>query len=172
MASLEDIKTIGVIGAGQMGNGIAHVIALAGYDVRILDISQDALDKAIGVMEKNMDRQVKKEIITAAQKDAALKLISTGTEYTFLSDCDLVIEAATENEEIKKTDLQGSVPGARPGSDHRDQHLFDFGHPSGVLYRPPGEVHGHALHEPGAADETGGTDPWYCHGRNHLSHHS
>ena len=60
MASLEDIKTIGVIGAGQMGNGIAHVIALAGYDVRILDISQEALDKAIVVMEKNMDRQVKK----------------------------------------------------------------------------------------------------------------
>ena len=95
MASLEDIKTIGVIGAGQMGNGIAHVIALAGYDVRILDISQEALDKAIVVMEKNMDRQVKKEIITAAQKDSALKLISTGTEYSFLSDCDLVIEAAT-----------------------------------------------------------------------------
>ena len=60
MASLEDIKTIGVIGAGQMGNGIAHVIALAGYDVRILDISQDALDKALGLMDKNMDRQVKK----------------------------------------------------------------------------------------------------------------
>lgn len=68
MASLEDIKTIGVIGAGQMGNGIAHVIALAGYDVRILDISQDALDKALGLMDKNMDRQVKKELITAAQK--------------------------------------------------------------------------------------------------------
>ena len=110
MASLEDIKTIGVIGAGQMGNGIAHVIALAGYDVRILDISQDALDKAIGVMEKNMDRQVKKEIITAAQKDAALKLISTGTEYTFLSDCDLVIEAATENEEIKKQIFKALCP--------------------------------------------------------------
>lgn len=110
MASLEDIKTIGVIGAGQMGNGIAHVIALAGYDVRILDISQDALDKAIGVMEKNMDRQVKKEIITAAQKESALKLISTGTEYSFLSGCDLVIEAATENEEIKKQIFKALCP--------------------------------------------------------------
>lgn len=110
MASLEDIKTIGVIGAGQMGNGIAHVIALAGYDVRILDIAQDALDKAIGVMEKNMDRQVKKELITAAQKDAAIARISTGTEYGFLSDCDLVIEAATENEEIKKQIFRALCP--------------------------------------------------------------
>ncbi|MFV1851497.1 MAG: 3-hydroxybutyryl-CoA dehydrogenase [Thalassospira sp.] len=110
MASLEDIKTIGVIGAGQMGNGIAHVIALAGYDVRILDIAQDALDKAIGVMEKNMDRQVKKELITAAQKDAAIARISTGTEYVFLSDCDLVIEAATENEEIKKQIFKALCP--------------------------------------------------------------
>jgi len=98
MASLEDIKTIGVIGAGQMGNGIAHVIALAGYDVRILDISQDALDKAIVLMEKNMDRQGKKQQITEAQKDAALALTSTGKENSFLSGSDPVIEAATENE--------------------------------------------------------------------------
>ena len=59
MASLEDIKTIGVIGAGQMGNGIAHVIALADYDVRLLDVSAEALDKALGLIGKNMDRQVK-----------------------------------------------------------------------------------------------------------------
>ena len=110
MASLEDIKTIGVIGAGQMGNGIAHVVALAGYDVRLLDISQDALEKAFVAMGKNMDRQVKKELITAAQKDDALKRVSTGTEYTFLSDCDLVIEAATENEEIKKQIFKALCP--------------------------------------------------------------
>ena len=110
MASLEDIKTIGVIGAGQMGNGIAHVIALADYDVRLLDVSAEALDKALGLIGKNMDRQVKKDLITEAQKEAALARITTGTDYSFLSDCDLVIEAATENEETKKQIFKALCP--------------------------------------------------------------
>jgi len=110
MASLDDIKTIGVIGAGKMGNGIAHVIALAGYDVRLLDVSEQALEKALVQIGKNLDRQLKKEMISQAEKDEALSRITTGVEYTFLSDCNLVIEAATENEEVKKQIFKSLCP--------------------------------------------------------------
>lgn len=97
-----EIKTIGVIGAGQMGNGIAHVAAVAGYNVKLIDISQDALDGAVAVITKNLDRQVNKEKISAADRDKALSHIETATEMSALSSADLVIEAATENEQVKK----------------------------------------------------------------------
>jgi len=96
------INTVGVIGAGQMGNGIAHVIASAGYTVKLVDLSQDALDKAIEIITSNLDRQVKKEKITQEARDTALGFISTSTEMAILKDADLVIEAATEEEEVKK----------------------------------------------------------------------
>ena len=104
------IKTIGVIGAGQMGNGIAHVSALAGYDVRLLDVGQEQLDKAIAVIEKNMDRQLRREMISADEKAAAIARIKTGTDYAIFGDCDVVVEAATENEEVKRTILKTLVP--------------------------------------------------------------
>ena len=97
-----DIKKIGVIGAGQMGNGIAHVCALAGHDVYMMDISDDSLAAGMAVIEKNMGRAVKKEKMSQADMDSALARISTGTNYDGFADCDLVIEAATENEELKK----------------------------------------------------------------------
>lgn len=96
------IKSVGVIGAGQMGNGIAHVFALAGYDVVLSDISADALEKAITTINKNLDRQVSKEVISADQaKDAATR-IKTSTDLSDFADVDLAIEAATENEDVKK----------------------------------------------------------------------
>ena len=95
------IARIGVIGAGQMGNGIAHVCALAGETVVLIDIKEEALARALSVMGKNMDRQVAKGTITAEDKAAALTRITTGTDYALLGDCDLVIEAATEKEEVK-----------------------------------------------------------------------
>ena len=104
------IKTIGVIGAGQMGNGIAHVSALAGYDVRLLDVGQEQLDKAMAVIEKNMDRQLRRELISADEKAAAIARIKTGTDYAIFGDCDVVVEAATENEEVKRTILKTLVP--------------------------------------------------------------
>ena len=97
-----EIKTIGVIGAGQMGSGIAHVCALAGYSVTMVDVASEALDKGLSVIEKNLDRQVSKEKISAADKDAALGRIFTATEMKALADCDLVIEAAAEDEQVKK----------------------------------------------------------------------
>jgi 3-hydroxybutyryl-CoA dehydrogenase len=96
-----EIKTIGVVGAGQMGNGIAHVMALAGYEVTLNDISQEALDKALGLITKNLDRQVSRDKITAEDRDATLARIRTTLTLTDLGQSDLVIEAATEREEVK-----------------------------------------------------------------------
>ncbi|MBL6932491.1 MAG: 3-hydroxybutyryl-CoA dehydrogenase [Rhodospirillales bacterium] len=97
-----DIKKIGVIGAGQMGNGITHVCALAEHDVYLLDISEDNLAAGMKTIAKNLGRAVKKNKLSQADMDACLARISTGTSYDGFKDCDLVIEAATENEELKK----------------------------------------------------------------------
>ncbi|SDY17067.1 3-hydroxybutyryl-CoA dehydrogenase [Citreimonas salinaria] len=96
-----EIKSIGVVGAGQMGNGIAHVMSLAGYDVMLSDISQDALDKGLSIITKNLDRQVSRDKITQAERDTALARISTTLTLTDLGRSDLIIEAATEREDVK-----------------------------------------------------------------------
>jgi len=96
-----EIKKIGVIGAGQMGNGIAHVIALAGYDVLLYDIDLERVDQALATINGNLSRQVASGKITDADKDAATQRIGKAENYEALGDVDLVIEAATENEEVK-----------------------------------------------------------------------
>ncbi|MGR3634743.1 MAG: 3-hydroxybutyryl-CoA dehydrogenase [Shimia sp.] len=96
-----DIGSIGVVGAGQMGNGIAHVMALAGYEVLLNDIDQGALDAAVARIDKNLERQVSRETICADEKAAAMARIATTLELPALGGTDLVIEAATEREEIK-----------------------------------------------------------------------
>ena len=101
MERVAGIDRIGVIGAGQMGNGIAHVAAMAGYQVSLSDISQAALDKAKATIEKNLSRQVRKERITDDQAQAALGRLLLTTEMSALGDAQLVIEAATENEGLK-----------------------------------------------------------------------
>ncbi|MBM3571467.1 MAG: 3-hydroxybutyryl-CoA dehydrogenase, partial [Alphaproteobacteria bacterium] len=95
------IKTIGVIGAGQMGGGIAHVAALAGLDVRLCDVSDDQLKKAVTAIDRNIDRQVQRGKTSAVDKTAAMSRIKTGVDFALLGDCDVVIEAATENEAVK-----------------------------------------------------------------------
>jgi 3-hydroxybutyryl-CoA dehydrogenase len=99
---LMKIKKIGIIGAGQMGNGIGHVAAQNGYDVLLLDVSEDALQKAIATIDKNLERMVKKEKISAEDKEKTLANIATTTEMSDLKDCDFIIEAATEREVIKE----------------------------------------------------------------------
>ena len=96
------IERIGVVGAGQMGNGIAHVCALAGYEVLMTDISEDALTAAMASVGKNMDRQVSKGLITEDEKSEGLKRIGTTLKLTDLGPTDLVIEAATERETVKQ----------------------------------------------------------------------
>jgi 3-hydroxybutyryl-CoA dehydrogenase len=109
-----DISCIGIIGAGQMGGGIAHVCAAAGFDVKLSDVSEDQLAKALQTIGGNMDRQIKHGSLTAGDKDAALARISTGTDYSLFSDCDVVIESATENEEVKREILKALVPSLKP----------------------------------------------------------
>ncbi|MEE9453792.1 MAG: 3-hydroxybutyryl-CoA dehydrogenase [Paracoccaceae bacterium] len=96
-----EIKKVGIIGAGQMGNGIAHVFALAGYTVVINDISADALDNCKDIITKNIARQVARGKITAADQEAALSRIHLETDIATLGTVDLVIEAATEKEAVK-----------------------------------------------------------------------
>lgn len=93
--------TIAVIGAGQMGNGIAHVFAQSGYAVTMIDVSADALGRGRSTIEKNLDRQVKKGTIDAAAKDATLARLTTSTDIAAIAGAVLVIEAATENVDLK-----------------------------------------------------------------------
>lgn len=96
------MKNITVIGAGTMGNGIAHVFAQKGYSVALCDVSQDALDRALATISKNLDRQIKKELIDEATKNECLNHIQTFTDMkTAVSSADLVVEAATENVDLK-----------------------------------------------------------------------
>ncbi len=108
------INTIGVIGAGQMGNGIAHVSALADHQVRLFDISEDQLERARVTIDGNLDRQVKRERITNDQKTATLARIETSTDMSSLGDCDLVVEAASEQEAIKLTIFKDLCPCLKP----------------------------------------------------------
>ncbi|MGF6400457.1 3-hydroxybutyryl-CoA dehydrogenase [Pseudomonas frederiksbergensis] len=101
-----NLQNIGVIGAGTMGNGIAQVCALAGFNVTLIDIAESALQKAIVTVDKNLDRQVAKNTLTPEQKLAALDKIRTSTDYNSLQNVQLVIEAATENLDLKLRLLQ------------------------------------------------------------------
>jgi 3-hydroxybutyryl-CoA dehydrogenase len=111
-----EIKKVGVIGAGQMGSGIAHVVALGGFDVLINDIRADAIDRAVSLIEKNMQRQVSKGIIENDAMTAALKRIKPATSVDQLADCDLVIEAATEDETIKRKIFADLCPRLKSGA--------------------------------------------------------
>jgi 3-hydroxybutyryl-CoA dehydrogenase len=107
------IKKIGVIGAGQMGNGIAHVCALGGYDVVLVDLSEDRLTAALDVMEGNLDRQLRRGLIDEISKMEAKQRIKPSTSYDDFGDCDIVIEAATENEAVKRQVFEKLVPKLR-----------------------------------------------------------
>jgi 3-hydroxybutyryl-CoA dehydrogenase len=109
-----EIRSVGVIGAGQMGNGIAHVCALAGYDVLITDIKQEALDSALTQIDRNMSRQVSRGLITDEEKTAAQERIKSTLTLTDLGQMDLVIEAATERETVKDAIFKELVPALKP----------------------------------------------------------
>ena len=96
-----EIKTVGVIGAGTMGNGIAHVFAKFGYDVVLADVEQRFLDRGLETVRKNLEREVAKEKITAEVRDAALARITATVDRARLAECDFVVEAASERFDIK-----------------------------------------------------------------------
>ncbi len=111
-----DIASVGVIGAGQMGSGIAHVCALAGMPVVLLDVRADAIEKAKATIGRNLDRQVNRTLISEIEKLEAMARIATSTDYAAFGDCDLVIEAATEKEEVKRAIFKTLVPHLKPSA--------------------------------------------------------
>ena len=111
-----EIKSVGVVGAGQMGNGIAHVLALAGYDVLVNDVSADSLNHALSQIEANLTRQVARDRITQGDAAAARARISTSLKLPDLGQTDLIIEAATEREAVKTAIFEDLVPHLKPNT--------------------------------------------------------
>ncbi len=112
--AVPDVRRVGVVGAGQMGGGIAHVCALAGLGVVLLDSRPEALDKAMAGIAANMERQVAKGAVSAEDKDRALGLVSASTDYAAFADADLVIEAANEKEDVKRAIYRALTPHLKP----------------------------------------------------------
>jgi 3-hydroxybutyryl-CoA dehydrogenase len=115
-AEQSDINTIGIVGAGQMGSGIAHVAALAGYAVLLADIDAKALVHAREVIDRNLTRQVARGKVKEADKAAALARIKTAAGYEGFGDCDIVIEAATEREAVKREIYKLLMPHLKPSA--------------------------------------------------------
>jgi 3-hydroxybutyryl-CoA dehydrogenase len=111
-----EIRKVGIIGAGQMGSGIAHVVALAGYDVLLNDISEDILRNALATINGNMARQVRKGKITEEQRSAALERIRPVMDLSAMAECDIVIESATEDEDIKRAIFAELCPHLPPAT--------------------------------------------------------
>lgn len=111
---MAEIKSVGVIGAGQMGAGIAHVCALGGYDVLLHDISEDRISLGFGQIKHNLTRQVVRGIITQDQMDAATNRLKAAPELQMIGATDIAIEAATENEEVKKSIFKALTPHLSP----------------------------------------------------------
>ncbi|HZU90383.1 MAG TPA: 3-hydroxybutyryl-CoA dehydrogenase [Stellaceae bacterium] len=109
-ADLDRIRRIGIIGAGQMGGGIAHVCALAGLEVVLTDIDAAALARAVATIERNLARQVARGTIREEDKRAALARIRTAPDYAAFAECDMVVEAATEKEEVKRAIFKELTP--------------------------------------------------------------
>jgi 3-hydroxybutyryl-CoA dehydrogenase len=148
-----DIQSIGIVGAGQMGNGIAHVTALAGYDVMLTDVSADALQKALETIQGNLSRQVGRGKISESDSNAAMARISTTQTLIDLGQTGHFRRPAATSEADHNPDLE---------------HLVDLDHPSGQPHRPARTLYGLSLHEPRSGDATGRIDPWHRHQRRNL----
>ena len=131
------IKSVGIIGAGQMGGGITHVCAMAGYDVYVHDVSADNLQTMLATISGNLARQVSSGKSTEAEREAALARIHMSPEMSGLAAMDMVIEAATEDETVKRKIYQQLCPVLNPEA---------------LLART---FHRHPFHESGAGDEAG-----------------
>jgi 3-hydroxybutyryl-CoA dehydrogenase len=111
-----DIRKVGVIGAGQMGAGIAHVCALAGLEVALNDLSEDRIKAGLATINGNMARQVSRQRITEEQRQASLKHIKPALTFEQFKECDIVIEAVTENEELKRKTFAQLCPFLKPSA--------------------------------------------------------
>jgi 3-hydroxybutyryl-CoA dehydrogenase len=111
-----DVQSVGVVGAGQMGSGIAHVFALAGFHVLLTDVKEDSLTAALALIDRNIERQVVKGKVLPADKRAALARIKTTLRLPDLGGCDLIIEAATERETVKQAIFEDLIPHLKPST--------------------------------------------------------
>ena len=157
------IKKVGVIGSGQMGNGIAHVAALAGFDVVINDVSADRLKSAMATINGNLSRQVVKKIITEDARKQALGRITTADTIDGLSDCDLVIETAVEKEEVKRKIFHDVCAVLKPEAIvASNSSSISITRLAASTDRPERFIGIHFM-KSGAADGTGRTDPRHRH---------
>ena len=163
-----NIQSVGVIGAGQMGNGIAHVCALAGYSVMLNDVSGDRIKAGLATINGNMARQVGKKAISDDDRKAALARIKPAEKFDAMANCDIVIEIRGREGRHQAQDICRSVRVAEAGSDHRLQYVVDLDHAAGDVHRPARAFHRHSFHESGAADGAGRGDPRHRHRRRHL----
>ncbi len=149
-----DIRTVGVIGAGTMGNGIAHVFAKNGYNVVLVDLEQRLIDRGLQTISKNLEREVAKNKLTSEQRELALGRITGTSDHKRLADCDFVVEAASERFEIKADlfrDSRFDLPARGPPV---VQHLVHFDNQAGSANRAARQSHRDALLQSRADDET------------------
>lgn len=157
------VNTISVIGAGQMGIGIAQVCAQAGYNVVLNDVSDEALTRALSGLDERLTRLVERKRLSREDKEGIEARIDSSRDYAQLGAADLVIEAASENEAVKSGIFKTLAPylGCDTILVSNTSSLSITR--SGGTYRPARTVHGCTFHEPGPCNATGGTNPRYCH---------
>jgi len=155
--NVDDIQTIGVIGAGTMGGGIAQVCAATGYHVRLIDVDAAALDRALASIRGSVEKLHGKGKLSDAQRDAALSGIATGLDLAEASDAQLVIEAVSEALPLKQT-ISAAGRADRAGRDPRQQYLLDLDHRDRGGDAAARAGHRPALHEPRPADAAGRGD--------------
>ena len=158
------MKNISVIGAGTMGNGICHVLAQSGFSVSLIDISQDQLNKAMSTISKNLDRQVAKGVLSSEDKEKTLAHISTQTSLaSAIKNADLVVEAATENTELKLNIFKQIDEHAPKNCILAYQYLFYFHNKNCSCYQQARNGDRDAFYESCACYETGRDHQWICH---------
>ena len=163
-----EIRKIGIIGAGQMGNGIAQVCAQTGFDVVMNDISEDSLRAGLATINGNLARAIAKNQMTEAERKAALDRIKISLDYEDFADCDLVIEAASENEDVKRKIFNKLCPLLKPEAYLASNTSSISITRLGSATDRAGAVHRHSFHESGPADAARRADPRHRHRRPHV----
>ena len=159
------IRRIGVIGAGQMGSGIAHVTALAGFEVKLNDLSADRVKAGIATINGNMARQVSRKRITEEERQAALKRISPAELIRCFRRLRPRDRGSDRERGGQAHDLRQCLPGAQTGRHPRQQYVVDLDHPARLFHRPADALHRHSFHESGSADGARRAHPRNCYRR-------
>ena len=162
------MKKIGVVGAGQMGNGIAHVAALAGYSVLLYDLSAERIQAGLATIDGNLARQVASGRITEADRKAAMGRIKAAPSFDAFGDVDFAIESVAENETVKRKIFADLSPALKPEAILATNTSSISITRLAAAHRPAGALHRHALHESGAGDGAGGARARHRHRRRDL----